>query len=51
MSNGATGRKLGIVSFNHEVTVYGDGGQDPATIGGDKLMDQEFLMTNGAKQG
>ena len=51
MSNGATERKLGIVSFNHEVTVYGDGGQDPMTVGGDKLMDQEFLLSNGAKQG
>lgn len=51
MSNGATERKLGIVAFNNEVTVYGDGGQDPQTVGGDKLMDQEFLMTNGAKQG
>jgi len=26
MSNGATERKLGIVSFNNEVTIYGDGG-------------------------
>jgi uncharacterized protein (DUF885 family) len=25
MTNGAADRKLGIVSFNHEVTVYGDG--------------------------
>lgn len=49
MSNGATDRKLGIVSFNNEVTVIGDGGQDPVTIGGDKLFDQEFLMSNGAK--
>lgn len=51
MSNGASNRKIGVVSFNNEVTVYGDGGQDPMTIAGDKLMDQEFLMTNGAKQG
>lgn len=49
MSNGATERKLGIVSFNNEVTIYGDGGQDPTTIGGDKLMDQEFLMSHGAQ--
>lgn len=51
MSNGAQNRKLGVVSFNNEVTVYGDGGQDPMTIAGDKLYDQEFLLTNGAKQG
>lgn len=49
MSNGAKDRKIGVVSFNNEVTVYGDGGQDPMTIGGDKLYDQEFLMTNGTK--
>lgn len=51
MSHGAQERKLGIVSFNNEVTVYGDGGQDPQTIAGDRLMDQEFLMNNGAQQG
>merc|ERR1719198_2285327 len=50
MSNGASDRKMGIVSFNNEVTVFGDGAQDPMTIGGDKLMNQEFLMTNGAQQ-
>lgn len=48
MSNGAQERKLGIVSFNNEVTVYGDGGQNPQTVAGDKLMDYEFLMSNGA---
>lgn len=47
MSNGAAERKLGIVSFNSEVTVIGDGAKDPLTIAGDKLFDQEFLMNNG----
>lgn len=28
MNNGAVDRKLGIVSFNNEVTVYGDGSKD-----------------------
>ena len=51
MSNGAQNRKIGVVSFNNEVTVYGDGGQDAMTIAGDKLYDQEYLMTNGAQQG
>ena len=51
MSNGAQNRKIGVVSFNNEVTVYGDGNQDPVTIGSDKLFDQEFLMTNGHKLG
>ena len=29
MANGAADRKLGIVAFNNEVTVVGDGVQDP----------------------
>ena len=29
MQNGATDRKLGIVSFNNEVNVLGDGAKDP----------------------
>ena len=49
MSNGAADRKIGLVSFNHEVTVVGDGTQDPQTITGDKLMDYDYLMENGKK--
>lgn len=51
MKNGAKDRKIGIVSFNNEVTVVGDGAQDPQIINGDKLDDYEFLMKNGAEQG
>ena len=29
MSNGAADRKLGLVSFNNEVKVVGDGSSDP----------------------
>jgi len=29
MGNGASDRKLGLVSFNNEVTVVGDGASDP----------------------
>jgi hypothetical protein len=29
MVNGATERKLGLVAFNHEVTVIGDGSEIP----------------------
>jgi hypothetical protein len=29
MKKGAPDRKLGIVTFNHEVTVIGDGTKDP----------------------
>jgi len=47
MGNGATDRKVGIVSFNNEVTVIGDGSTDPQIINGDKLSDYEYLLKNG----
>ena len=51
MGNGAADRKLGIVSFNNEVSVIGDGSQDPQKITGDKLFDYDYLIENGVKQG
>jgi len=47
MSHGAADRKLGIVSFNNEVTVVGDGAQDPQTITGDHLNNFDYLLNNG----
>lgn len=40
-------KKLGIVSFNREVQVYGDGVMDPQIIQGDKLNDYDYLIDNG----
>ena len=51
MNNGAVDRKLGIVSFNNEVTVYGDGSKDSQVITGDKLNDYDYLIQNGEGQG
>ena len=51
MSKGANKRKVGIVTFNNEVTVIGDGSKNPQTITGDKLDDIEFLKNNGKAQG
>ena len=51
MSKGADQRKVGIVTFNNEVTVIGDGTQAPQTITGDKLNDLEFLKNNGNAAG
>ena len=51
MGNGAQDRRLGIVSFNNEVSVLGDASQDPQTIAGDKLFDYDYLIENGSKQG
>lgn len=47
MTNGASDRKIGLVSFNNEVTVVGDGDIDPQTISGDKLFDYDYLINNG----
>lgn len=40
-------RKIGLVTFNNEVTVIGDGTKDPVTVAGDKLFNYEFLLKNG----
>ena len=47
MSVLAPDRKIGIVCFNSEVTVIGDGTSNPSTIAGDKLFNYEFLLQNG----
>jgi len=44
MAHGAPDRKIGIVCFNHEVTVIGDGTKASQTLAGDKLMDYEYLL-------
>ena len=51
MANGAQDRKIGLVAFNNEVTIVGDGSQEPQTISGDKLSDYDFLIKNGTEQG
>lgn len=40
-------RKLGLVTFNNEVTIIGDGTKAPQTIAGDKLHNHDFLLQNG----
>lgn len=50
MANGAEERKLGIVTFNHEVQVIGDGMKDSQVISGDKLHNFDFLKENGKVQ-
>lgn len=50
MGNGAADRKLGLVSFNHEVTIIGDGSEDDQTIAGDKLYNYDYLVENGVTQ-
>ena len=39
-------RKVGLVTFNNEVTIIGDGTQQPTTVTGDKLFNYDFLLEN-----
>jgi len=50
MANGAGQRKIGIVTFNHEVQVIGDGTKASQTITGDHLNNFEYLQNNGKAQ-
>jgi hypothetical protein len=47
MAAGAPDRKLGIVTFNHEVTIIGDGSGASQVIAGDKLFNYDYLIENG----
>ena len=47
MVQGAPERKIGLVTFNHEVSVYGDSTQPVQNLAGDKLFNYEFLLDNG----
>ena len=49
MGNGAVDRKIGLVAFNHEVVVIGDGVEDPQIIEGDKLDNYDYLVENGVE--
>jgi hypothetical protein len=51
MAKTAPDRRLGIVTFNHEVTIIGDGSQDPQPIVGDKLYNYDYLIENGSTKG
>jgi len=42
-------RKIGLVTFNNEVSIIGDGTQAPQVITGDKLHNYEFLLQNGVE--
>ena len=47
MANGACDRKVGVVTFNNEIQIIGDGSLDPVTITGDHLNNFEYLENNG----
>lgn len=40
-------RKVGVVAFNNEVILYGDGSQDPIVIAGDKLSKKDVCLSTG----
>ena len=47
MQNATPDRKVGIVTFNGDVTVIGDGTKVGVVITGDKLKDYDYLLSNG----
>jgi len=47
LCNGAPNRKVGIVTFNNDVTLIGDGTKLPKIITGDKLFNYEDLLKEG----
>lgn len=50
MAIAAGKRKVGVVTFNNEVTILGDGSQNPMKVEGDHLMNYDFLVENAQKQ-
>ena len=50
MALGSENRKVGVVTFNNEVTILGDGTKNPQTITGDRLNDFDYLLKNGCDQ-
>mmetsp|Transcript_11619 Transcript_11619/g.13388 ORF Transcript_11619/g.13388 Transcript_11619/m.13388 type:complete len:764 (+) Transcript_11619:18-2309(+) len=42
-------RKVGVVAFNNEVILYGDGSKDPIIIAGDKLNKKDVCVNTGAE--
>ena len=47
MANGAGSRKIGIVTFNHEISIIGDGTKPVQNIAGDHLQNFDWLQNNG----
>lgn len=47
MAKGADKRKVGIVTFNNELSIIGDGAKDPQIVTGDKLFDYDTLVRIG----
>lgn len=49
MQKNTPDRKIGLVTFNHEVTIIGDGTKIPSVIAGDKLSNFDYLLENGVE--
>ncbi len=47
MKNDTPNRKVGLVAFNNEVIIIGDGSKDPKIIAGDKLLNYDTCLTEG----
>lgn len=51
MHSATPDRKVGLVTFNREVTIIGDGSKAAVTIAGDKLSDYDLLMKTATELG
>ena len=47
MKSDTPNRKVGLVAFNNEVIIIGDGSKDPKILTGDKLLNYELLLNEG----
>ena len=45
----APNRRVALVAFNGDVTIYGDGSLEPRVIAGDRLQQHEYLATAGSE--
>ena len=50
MASGAPDRRLGLVTFNSEVSIIGDGTKADLNLAGDKLNDYQYLLETGVIQ-
>lgn len=47
MAKNAEKRKVGLVTFNNQVSLIGDGTQAPQNVGSGSMNDYDFLIKNG----
>ena len=51
MANIYPNRKVGLVTFNNELSMIGDGKGEPSIVAGDKLFNYDTLLQNAQVEG